>query len=116
MSQEAVSPFHLPLRFLEPFLPGPGMEVHEIDLAPGGASLAPFKASRFTVAPGQSSPVDSHAVHEIWFFTAGSGELTYDGEAHRLAAPEACYFAPHRTHTIRNDGEEEIAVISLWWS
>jgi quercetin dioxygenase-like cupin family protein len=104
------------LSFLEPEQAGPGMLIHEIDLMDQSGPRAPFKGSRFTVEPGCISPVDSHAVREIWMVAEGEGELLYDGRLLRLKAADVLYFEPHKPHQVKNDGTRTLVVYSVWWS
>jgi mannose-6-phosphate isomerase-like protein (cupin superfamily) len=103
------------LAFLPPEDWAPGMRVHEIDLAPSGSHLTPFKSSRFEVEAGCSSPVDQHEVREIWFIAQGEGELTYDGVPMRIRAGEVCCFEPRKPHAVVNDGASTLVVFSVWW-
>jgi len=103
------------LAFLAPEIVDPGMRVYEIDLNPAGTPLAPFKASRFTVEPGCASPVDTHAVHEIWMVAEGEGELVYDNRSLRLRPGDVCYFEPPKPHEVHNDGTTTLVIFSLWW-
>jgi mannose-6-phosphate isomerase-like protein (cupin superfamily) len=100
------------LHYLEPESPAAGMHLTELELL---RSSAPFKASRFTVEPGCSSPVDSHGVREIWLVARGAGEVVYDGRAVRAKADDVFYFEPFKTHQLRNDGDEKMVVFSVWW-
>ena len=104
------------LSFLEPEQCGAGMLVHEIDLMDESGPRAPFKASRFTVETGCISPVDVHAVREIWMVSEGEGELTYDGRSLRIKAADVVYFEPHKPHQVKNDGAGTLVVYSVWWS
>lgn len=104
------------LSFSAPETVGTGIEVHELELAPFGIALAPFKANRSTVEPDCSSPVDSHLVREMWFIAQGEGELVYDNRSVRIRAGDACYFEPLKAHSVRNDGTETLVVFSIWWS
>ncbi|GIJ51789.1 hypothetical protein Val02_86750 [Virgisporangium aliadipatigenens] len=89
--------------------PGIGWDV--IDL-PG----APFTVARLSVAPGCTTPIDSHAVTEVWVVARGSGELRYDGAAGiRLTEGDAVRFVPPRTHQLVNDGTETMVVHSVYW-
>jgi mannose-6-phosphate isomerase-like protein (cupin superfamily) len=89
-----------------------GLGWHEVDI-----HHAPFKLARFTVEPGYTSPVDSHAVHEVWFVATGAGELRYDGGALviRIAEGDALYLEPPRTHQVHNDGHRTLVVHSIYW-
>jgi quercetin dioxygenase-like cupin family protein len=93
----------------------PGTRTDEVELAPSGVPLAPFKASRFTVAPGCCSREDSHSVHEIWMVAQGEGELIYDGRSTQLQAGDVVYFEPPKPHQLYNHGPEPIVLFSIWW-
>lgn len=103
------------LSFLSPEKDGQGMTIHEINLSPWGAPLAPFKASLFTVEPNSTSAVDSHAVREIWMVIEGEGELLYDNRPVRLGPRDIVYFEPHKPHRVRNDGPGPFVAFSVWW-
>jgi quercetin dioxygenase-like cupin family protein len=95
----------------DPSVPS-GLGWHEIDL--GGA---PFKLARFTVEPGCSTPLDSHAVSEVWFVARGAGELRYDGDQLiRIAEGDAVFLEPPRTHQVFNDGHDTLVVHSIYWA
>jgi quercetin dioxygenase-like cupin family protein len=85
----------------------------KLDLA---NTLAPFSASRFTVQPGCSTSVDSHAVHEIWIVSAGEGQLTYDDQRSRIGCSDVLYFEPPKPHLVKNDGVETMVIFSIWWN
>lgn len=93
----------------------PGLGWAEVALERSGVPFAPFKAARFSVEPGYASPVDSHAVHEIWIVMAGEGELLYDNQSMRLQAGDVVYYDPPKTHQVRNDGTEALVMYSIWW-
>src|SRR6516165_4273594 len=80
------------LNLLPPEVLPSGMQVFELQLAPHGTPLAPFKASYFTVEPNGMSPIDSHSVHEIWMVAQGCGELTYDGRTCIIEPRQNFYF------------------------
>jgi quercetin dioxygenase-like cupin family protein len=104
------------LSFLDVEDTGEGMQVFEVKLDPEGTPLAPFKASRFTVEPNCSSPVDSHAVHEIWMVAEGEGELIYDNERISISASDIIYLEPPKKHLVRNDGTKPLVIFSIWWN
>lgn len=93
-----------------------GIRVFEIMQDEAKRMPAPFKVARFTVEPNCTSPVDSHAMHEIWMIAQGTGEVIYDGQKVRISAPDLLYFEPPKTHLVRNDGTESLVVFSVWWS
>lgn len=110
--QSSKQPAKLPYLSPEQF---PGMEVFEIDLSRSGKSLSPFKASRFTVDPDFTSPVDSHAVQEMWMVAQGEGELYYDDQAIRIHASDVIYLEPPKPHQVKNVGAETLVIYSVWW-
>jgi mannose-6-phosphate isomerase-like protein (cupin superfamily) len=91
------------------------MQVFELQLAPHGTPLAPFKASYFTVEPNGMSPIDSHSVHEIWMVAQGCGELTYDGRTCIIEPRQNFYFEPPKPHQVKNCGPEPLVIFSVWW-
>jgi mannose-6-phosphate isomerase-like protein (cupin superfamily) len=92
-----------------------GMRVFEIELFKSGSQIAPFKASRFTVEPGCSSPEDRHEVREIWMVAEGEGELIYDDQTVRISAADVLYFESHKSHLVNNDGDMPLVIYSVWW-
>ena len=93
--------------------PEPGLGWDEVDLRSAGKP--PFRVARFTVEPGFCSPVDSHAVHEIWLVLTGTGLLEHVGATVRIGPGQALYLAPPLTHQVRNDGDEDLVIHSIWW-
>ena len=93
-----------------------GMFYQELALSPTETRSAPFKASRFTIDPGCESPLDAHAVREVWIIASGSGELVYDQQSSHVETGQVCYFEPHKGHLLRNNGKEKVTIFSLWWS
>ncbi|MEV4641998.1 cupin domain-containing protein [Actinoplanes sp. NPDC049548] len=88
-----------------------GIGWHEF-VVPG----APFAVARLTVEPGHATPIDSHAVTELWMVAQGRGELRYDGrDGIRIGAGDAVRFVPPRTHQLINDGPETVVVHSVYW-
>lgn len=90
--------------------PDPGVIVHELALG-----SAPVEASCWSVEPGHSSGVDSHAVHEAWLVAAGEGELLYDQDTFPLRAEQVFRFEPPLPHQVRNTGAERLVIFSIWW-
>ena len=95
---------------------GEGMKVFEFKLNPSGTTLAPFKGSRFTVEPNCSTPVDSHAVHEMWMVAEGEGELIYDNQKFRISTSDVIYLEPPKQHLVKNDGTKPMVIFSIWWN
>ena len=101
--------------FLEPEDMGPGSRVYEVNLAPEGRPVAPFKASRFTVDPGATTPVDIHEVREIWMVAEGAGELRYDNHATRAGPGDILYYDSMKPHKLHNDDDKQMVLFSVWW-
>jgi len=95
-------------------LPG-GMQVHEAQLNGVEASVAPFRASIFTVPAGSSSPRDQHDVRECWVVLAGTGVLTTTAGGQRLEPNAITYFESNQPHEVRNDGPTPLRIFSVWW-
>ena len=111
---EKTPPFALP--FQSAGEPEPGLGWEELDArAVRTAGQPPFRVARFTVEPEFSSPVDSHAVHEIWLVVAGTGLLDHAGTTARVSAGQALYLEPPLTHQVRNDGDQDLVIHSIWW-
>ncbi|BAZ47495.1 hypothetical protein NIES4103_00960 [Nostoc sp. NIES-4103] len=92
-----------------------GVEVDEIDLASSVSPRPCFQASRFTVAPGCSSPSESHHVHEMWIVAQGKGQLHYDHREMQIHQDDFVYFEPHKSHQVINDGSTTMVIFSIWW-
>ncbi len=91
------------------------MSVHEVRLDSVNAKVIPFKASYFVIQPGCLSPVDTHAVHEMWMVAQGEGELIYDGEPSLLHPLDFINLEPPKKHQVRNTGSEPLVIFSVWW-
>ena len=114
MHTERKNSFLPRLQFLPAQVEG-ALTLADLDLETSIAAKAPFGVARFSVAPGETAPVDSHASHEIWVITEGEGELIYEGGITRLAAESACYIEPPKPHQLRNTGSTILRAVSIWW-
>jgi|GEM_PF-1298192 len=95
---------------------GEGMIVSLLELAPFAESGAvPFKSSRFTVAPGCTSPVDQHDVREMWMIASGQGLLIHAGKEVAVSPGSICFFDSQEPHEVTNEGEIDLLVFSIWW-
>ena len=106
------------LSFLSPDKTETAMVVDEIDFGhEKECPIAPFKGSKFTVSPGQTSPLDVHDVKECWFVAAGHGIVTYSGVQKEVVnAGDVLYFEPQRSHEVYNNGTENLLIFSIWWN
>lgn len=75
----------------------------------------PFKASYWSVVPGCYSPLERHAVHEIWFVAGGEGELMFNSRKLRVRPGQAIYVVPNTAHQVRSCGSDDLRVFSVWW-
>jgi mannose-6-phosphate isomerase-like protein (cupin superfamily) len=95
---------------------GEGMHVSLVDLAAHRASgSVPFKASRFTVAPGCTTPLDRHDVREMWMIASGRGRLRHCGSEVAVDAGRILFFESEEPHEVTNEGPDELVVFSIWW-
>ncbi|MFE9888518.1 cupin domain-containing protein [Streptomyces scopuliridis] len=89
-----------------------GSAVRPLCLLPGAASFAEFK-----LAPGQTAKAVSHAtVEEIWYVTAGAGEIwrSQDGRAEVTPLePGTCLTIPLGTTFQFRAGTQELRVIAV---
>src|SRR5687767_13435875 len=79
------------------------------------ATTAPFQLADFSVAPGQQTASDTHAVRELWIIMEGSGVLRHQGQEYAIAAGDAVFFESFETHQLANTGPQELRVQSIWW-
>jgi mannose-6-phosphate isomerase-like protein (cupin superfamily) len=112
VTKPAVSPR---LGFIELGQVLPGIEYGELQLERDGASVAPFKASRLRIDPGQPIPQDCHKVRECWFIAGGRGSLTYAGTTIDVEQGDALFYESEHPHTITNTGSETLIIFSIWW-
>ncbi|MDI5964633.1 cupin domain-containing protein [Streptantibioticus silvisoli] len=88
-----------------------GSDVRPLCVLPGAASFA-----RFELAPDQVSRAVSHAtVEEIWFVTAGGGEMwrSQDGHAEvTTLAPDVCLTIPLGTAFQFRAGPDGLRVVA----
>lgn len=102
------------LDFFPPFSGAEGSEVFEVNLSE--QVKAPFKASKWSVSPGFSSPVDQHQVRECWFVATGKGILTFmEKTKGDIQAGDVIHFSPMESHQVFNPGPELLTIFSVWW-
>jgi mannose-6-phosphate isomerase-like protein (cupin superfamily) len=89
---------------------GARLGIHDL---PAGS--APFTLARIHVPPGVTTDEDHHLVREVWLVQSGSGELLVDRQPMRVTAGDSLFYDSFRRHQLRNDGEEPIEIISIWW-
>jgi mannose-6-phosphate isomerase-like protein (cupin superfamily) len=78
------------------------------------ADEATHKVKRLTVEPGQRLSYQRHAHRaEHWFVVGGEGEVTLDGETHRVAAGSAIDVPIGAAHRIASTGEEPLVFVEV---
>jgi mannose-6-phosphate isomerase-like protein (cupin superfamily) len=104
-------------RFAEAQVPAEGMTLSLVETAGLRGGPAPVRMSRFELAPGASSPVDSHEERELWMIAQGTGLLTYREQTEvRVNAGEVVEFESKSSHTLMNTGTLPLVVFSVWWN
>ncbi|MBE9031243.1 cupin domain-containing protein [filamentous cyanobacterium LEGE 11480] len=72
-------------------------------------NLTNFAQSRF--APGQVAAAHAHKdMSEVFFVTAGSGNICINGENYRLAVGNCIAIAPNEVHEVSNDGDQDLVL------
>jgi mannose-6-phosphate isomerase-like protein (cupin superfamily) len=75
----------------------------------------PFKASSFTLLPGETSDRDAHQVPELWILLEGTGILASGNAEIPLCRTSVVFFPPWVPHQITAKGGEPLTVLNLWW-
>ncbi|MEO0532316.1 MAG: cupin domain-containing protein [Cyanobacteria bacterium P01_A01_bin.123] len=71
--------------------------------------LTNFAQARF--APGQTATPHSHQdMTEVFFVSAGEGEIRVDGVAHRVAAGDCLAIEAGENHEVINTGPSELVL------
>ena len=90
-----------------------GIEVASADL---GAGMRPqVGAAWIRLRPGAQSQAHQHDESETWLILAGDGELTVNAETHAVSARSLLQFEPFETHSVRNTGDSDLVLVSLYW-
>lgn len=84
------------------------------DRFPGGPNV-PFKANWWSLDPGNSTPPESHPMHEFWLISRGEAELTMDGRIHRIRAGQAVFIPSQVLHHAVSCGDEPLVGFAVWW-
>lgn len=78
-----------------------------------GAPMIRHSTAQFTVKPGYGWPPTTFTIAEIYYITAGNGEITIDGQIHSVKTGDLIYVAPHLERTIRNTGKNNLVYLSI---
>ncbi len=84
-------------------------------LLPWAGLNAPFEGSWCVVAPGAESGRHGHHEDEIWIALTGRAEILSDGERRPFEAGDIVHLPPNSVHQVRNDGEADFQMYSVWW-
>ncbi len=76
----------------------------------------PFGAGWVVLQPGDATPPESHDEEESFVFVAGAGEMSMDGMPFAVQKGDAVYIEPFTTHSVKNDGDETLEFLCLWWN
>lgn len=94
-----------------------GMQLALVETARLRGGPAPVRMSRFELAPGARSPLDTHEEREMWMFAQGNGMLSYRGQAPiPVRAGDVVEFEADSSHALHNTGGEALVVFSIWWN
>lgn len=104
------------MRFLEPEDQSDTMRLWRVRLEDLPRNSANLEMSRFSVAVGGETPLDSHIDSEVWMFASGRGVLSFCGDCKMdVSAGDVVRFFPFESHTLKNTGEKPLLVFSVWW-
>jgi len=84
-------------------------------LVPWAALNAPFEGAWCVVRPGGESQRHAHHEYEIFIAVAGEAVLESAGESTRFAPGDVVHFPPHVEHQVRNLGERDFEMYTIWW-
>lgn len=75
----------------------------------------PFQLNEVVVKRGQQTPLDQHAVAEIWYIQSGHGTLHFDGKDHELKPGSWVHFPPHKPHQATSADSSDLHLLSIYW-
>ncbi|MFJ1751926.1 cupin domain-containing protein [Kitasatospora sp. NPDC088134] len=84
------------------------------DRFPGGPEL-PVKVNWWRLAPGASTPAESHRVHEMWLLSAGEAELRMGDETLRVRAGQSVFIPSEVRHRAVSLGPGPLVGFAVWW-
>ena len=89
--------------------------LHAQRLLPWPALNAPFEGSWCVVAPGTASTPHAHHEYEVFIALSGEAVVESAGERCPFRPGDVVYFPPGATHNVRNEGERDFEMYSVWW-
>jgi len=69
----------------------------------------------FQVKPNSRTVPHSHLSSEMWIVLRGSGKVKVDNEELILIAGEPFFVESNILHSIINDTDKPLDILSLWW-
>ena len=76
----------------------------------------PMQIDEIVVKPKCKTPIDQHAVAELWQVLSGEGILTHQGQTtFLLKSGHRFFFHPHETHQIENIKDTDLKILSVYW-
>lgn len=88
-----------------------GVTMH---VAAGPDDGAPnFTMRVFTVKSGGYTPKHVHGFEHEIFFHAGTGEVFFEGDLHKVQAGSVAFIPPDAEHQIRNTGDDELIFVCV---
>ncbi|MEZ5354318.1 MAG: cupin domain-containing protein [Bryobacteraceae bacterium] len=94
-------------------LTAPGSEFRPL-FTKGGIVRGVARFGEASLAPGSASPVVQYPREEqIYYVTAGSGEVVYAGKKHPIRADDFLYLAPTIAHGLVNTGDAPLKVLVM---
>lgn len=73
-----------------------------------------MKLLKGRLAPGCSIGLHTHTTNlEVYYILSGSGALCDDGETVRITAGQAHYCPKGHSHSLRNDGNEDLIFFAI---
>jgi len=96
--------------------PGPHGGTGETTAYPFFADAAdvPFIFRKRVLHRGASTGLHQHDKDEIYYVLAGHGIYTLDGKTHEVHAGSAMLTRPGSTHSIRQDGDEDLQLLIMY--
>jgi mannose-6-phosphate isomerase-like protein (cupin superfamily) len=77
---------------------------------------AAIEVARWIVAAGTANHVDVHNSREVWVVVSGQATVTWgEGHKRRTGPCDVMAFDSRTPHQLRNDGDEALVAVSVYW-
>ncbi|WP_187283626.1 cupin domain-containing protein [Streptomyces sp. t39] len=84
------------------------------DRFPDGPDV-PVKVNWWSLDPGESTPAESHRVHEMWLVSAGEADLRLGDEVIRVRAGQSVFIPSDVPHQAVSRGPGPLVGFAVWW-